>query len=412
MNTEENMTEQEETNKMSHEPHRPHEPHAPMRFLLLLLPLLLACSEGSETPSSQESQEPQDATPIAFTGSLGAAEAVTRATTQPLEAKTHTFTVYGYKNTTYDPATHSFDGLQTVMPAFVVNWQDNSVATTTTNTQGWEYVGQAADQTVKYWDWGATAYRFFATAESHAYDSTKETAEQHAAHTPQWATPSAQEPQTITVTLAADASSDDAITATPYYAHLWFSTGDPVAFPDKLFGRPVLLEFVKPFTRVRFLFKYAYPREGIELEGKSFRPTDSSKKIARKGTVSVIYPLTGTETHERFASVPDAGDAEPIDEFAEDFDPEDDGKTYTETDHGWYMVLPNPDNAETYTLQVKVNGETKIASVPAEYMQWLPGYSYTYIFKITDEGGVEIGGVEYAATPWVDMETDWTVYNW
>ena len=45
-------------------------------------------------------------------------------------------------------------------------------------------------------------------------------------------------------------------------------------------------------------------------------------------------------------------------------------------------------------------------------MQWLPGYSYTYVFKITDEGGVEIGWVEYAMTPWTDIEVSKSVYNW
>ena len=45
-------------------------------------------------------------------------------------------------------------------------------------------------------------------------------------------------------------------------------------------------------------------------------------------------------------------------------------------------------------------------------MKWLPGYSYTYIFKITDAGGVEIGWVDYKVTPWTDMEVSKSVYNW
>ena len=45
-------------------------------------------------------------------------------------------------------------------------------------------------------------------------------------------------------------------------------------------------------------------------------------------------------------------------------------------------------------------------------MSWLPGYSYTYIFKITEEGGVEIGWVETAVTDWTEMNADHTVYNW
>ena len=127
--------------------------------------------------------------------------------------------------------------------------------------------------------------------------------------------------------------------------------------------------------------------------------------------MTVHYPTEGTEIKEWYSVEVDADKSTRLSAFTEDYDPEDDGKVYTETDEGWYMVLPN--NAQgTYTLSVSVNGETKTAVVPANYMQWLPGYSYTYVFKITDEGGVEIGWVEYAMTPWKEMEADWTVYNW
>ena len=63
-------------------------------------------------------------------------------------------------------------------------------------------------------------------------------------------------------------------------------------------------------------------------------------------------------------------------------------------------------------MTVTVNNTGKSAVVPAEYMSWLPGYSYTYIFKITEEGGVAIDLVQTAVTPWTDMQIDHTVYNW
>jgi hypothetical protein len=62
---------------------------------------------------------------------------------------------------------------------------------------------------------------------------------------------------------------------------------------------------------------------------------------------------------------------------------------------------------------VSVNGKVKPCVVPAQYMQWKPGFSYTYIFKITDNGGVEIDMVQAAFTPWVDTVSDeYEVYNW
>ena len=113
----------------------------------------------------------------------------------------------------------------------------------------------------------------------------------------------------------------------------------------------------------------------------------------------------------------DADKSTRLTAFTVDYDPEDDGKNYVMlssgkmTSDGWYIVLPN-NTQRSYTLSVTVNGESKTAVMPEQYMQWLPGYSYTYVFKITDEGGVEIGWVEYAMTPWTDLEADRTTYNW
>jgi hypothetical protein len=63
-------------------------------------------------------------------------------------------------------------------------------------------------------------------------------------------------------------------------------------------------------------------------------------------------------------------------------------------------------------MTVTVNNTTKTAVVPAEYMSWKPGYSYTYIFKITEDGGVEIDLVQAAVTAWTELVNDHTVYNW
>ena len=131
--------------------------------------------------------------------------------------------------------------------------------------------------------------------------------------------------------------------------------------------------------------------------------------LFRSSTVTVNYPLTGTTTQEwlTLASI-----SESISAFTEDYDPEDDTKEYRETDNGWYTVLPNSSQG-SYTLKVVINNDTKTCAVPADFMQWLPGYSYTYIFKINEEGGVEIDLVQSAFTGWTtEVSTSHTVYNW
>ena len=352
---------------------------------------LMGCSSENTEEQGNPTPPPTEVA-ISFSGSESQENAVTRAAGTPLSAAgVSQFHVWGYKNMQNSPT-------QTVFPGYQVDWHENTAATTTTNSSGWEYIQPGLpDQTIKYWDWGAKAYRYFAVTgtPTHTLNGT--------AHE---------------FTFAADASSTEAMNTTPYFTRLWFSTGNQVAYPDKQFGKPVTLEFVKPYTRVRYLFKYAYPREGIKLTEKSFKPTfdvtaeeEAKVKIARKGTVTVHYPTEGTATKEWYTVAVDDDKSTRLDSFTEDYDPDDDGKVYSETNKGWYMVLPR-DTQGSYTLSVRVNGIARTAVVPAEYMQWLPGYSYTYIFKITEEGGVEIGWVEYAVVPWIEMEVSKSVYNW
>ena len=430
-------------------------PRGPMGLIgpmgLMGLMGLMGCSSGSDdvVPTPAPTPAPVEEMAISFNSGLAENEAVTRSignknramsnvtrATTPLHEKgINTFTVWGYKNMSYNEGTGVYGNLQKVMPEYTVNWQENSANTTTSNTNGWEYVAQETgndpEQTIKYWDWNAKAYRFFGVTNwggtppvpPAAYEANKTYGADgnYGADGTYW-TAGAYKTYEITMTADCSGASEEAIAAniaaTPYFTTLWFSTGNVGDYPDKQFGKPVQLEFLKPYARVRFLFKYAYPREGIKLGTKSFKPTTDGDKIARKGTVTVHYPTEGPEIKEWYTMAAQTGTgSEELDEFTVDYDPEDDGKNYVTlssgemTSDGWYIVLPN-NTQGSYTLSVTVNGESKTAVMPKQYMQWLPGYSYTYVFKITDEGGVEIGWVEYAITPWTDLEADRKTYNW
>lgn len=413
-------------------------PMGPMGLMGLIMLLSGCCSHSDDTPEPTPLPSPgpvvETGTPISFSGRESESQEVsngvkgTRAETRaatPLSEKTTTFTVWGYKNMTYDSGTGSYDTdpnkMQEVFPGYTVNWQANSAATTTTNTNGWEYILLAKpDQTIKYWDWSAKAYRYFAvTGLAAAYSAFAVDGTYGASYPTKSFTVAADATPVYDAESKYDAEATAAkLNATPYFTRLWFSTGDIGAYPDKQFGLPVQLEFLKPYARVRFIFKYSYPREGIKLSEKSFKPTTDCDEdltndvgIARKGTVTVIYPLTGTATEQSYSVARDDTDPKLLAAFTEDYDLEDDAKVYTQTDNGWYMVLPTLSQG-SYTLSVKVNNEAKTCSVPAEYMRWLPGYSYTYIFKILEEGGVAIELVQAAVTSWTDMNADRRVYNW
>lgn len=372
--------------------------------LLELIGLLAlnGCSSSSDDGGAPIEPEPVLSTPIAFSASQGE-EAVTRATSLH-DANVSTFKVWGYKNLS--------SGTQTVFPGYTVNWTTGG---STTNSSGWDYIlVDEPEQTIKYWDWSAASYRFFAVtgtntdytdyAESGIYGVSYETV--YFTMTAN-ASPVRDGEGTAEQKIAAN------IAATPYFSKLWYSTGQLPTYSDKQFGKPVQLEFIKPFARVRFLFKYSYAQEGIRLKKNEFKPTDGTK-IARKGSVTVTYPLTGIQTKESYSVTknPSPTEGEELDAFTEEYIPEG-----GPTKEIWYTVLPRTSQG-SYTMSVWMNSDnvlqpaTRTAVVPAEYMTWLPGYSYTYIFKITEQGGVEIDMVQSAVTPWTELANDHEVYNW
>lgn len=360
---------------------------------LISLAGLMGCSgSGTVEPAAAGAA-------IAFSADLPERQAVTRSGT-PLEDElpvgSKTFKVWAYKNTAYEAG--SYTSYQTVMSGYTVGWTENTAYTTTTNTHDWEYILPAQpDQTIKFWDWSAMAYRFFAVAPHDALVTpTMDGSGDNYTVTL---------PADATVEASNDATTEEKIAATPYFSRLWFSTGNAAVYPTRQFGQPVVLEFTKPLARVRFMFIYSYPPESIKLKNKEFKPSDGTTKIACKGTVTVSYPLKGTGTSETFSV--DTGDGSgALTAFTEDYMEEGTKK--------WYTVLPAA-SQDSYTLSVTFNNEPepRTAVVPANYMTWLPGYSYTYVFKITEQGGVEIEMVLAAVTKWGDPYVgEYTVYNW
>jgi len=369
---------------------------------------LIGCSQEAALPD----EVPASAgTAITFLANQGE-ETVTRAT--PLEQTTDRFVVWGYKNDSYDDVAASYTSYQSVMPAYSVRWVASTANTTTSNTHDWEYVGLGTDQTIKYWDWSANAYRFFATTKFNSA-SVPETPADYEALGAYGAYKTSGDDQSFDLTMLADGTTAVRRAATPYYSKLWFSNNSD-GDPDHAYGHTVQMLFMQPFARVRFMFVQSNPDAVIMLTDKHFSPTDGTKVITTKGIYRVSYPLTGTATQESCS----------VERFmvTENDELVQDPQTYitemteeyyeTPSDAGarrWYWVLPHSGQG-SYTMRVKVNGVEKSTVVPAQYTDWLAGYQYTYIFKITDEGGVEIDMVQSAFTDWSRLENERTVYNW
>jgi len=374
--------------------------------------MFVACGGSDDVitpaPPVPDPPQPKAEVAIAFSGSLGEGEseshARTRATTNPLSATHQTFYAWAYKN----PASGN---TETVMQNYTVNWQENSAGSTTTNSRGWEYVNQQESSTVpvqsiKYWDFSAADYRFFGYAGS-GVDATTSTS--------------------VSFSFDVDATTPnlETLTATtPLYSKLWYNTGEAIS--DNI--QPVQLVFLQPYVKVRFLFRQSEPPETIfTLSGITFGPTTPdppavAKTIALTGTFTVTYPLSGVTTTEETWVVaptsPGTADTDYLTAFTEDyyvfsedgFNREDVPATPA-GEKKWYTVLPAKDQG-TYTLTVFVNGEERNVVVPAQYMNWQPGYEYTYVFKITERGTVELEGLQSAFVPWKTDDGDHPIYNW
>jgi hypothetical protein len=264
---------------------------------------------------------------------------------------------------------------QTVMEDYSVWYANQSAGSNTTNTQGWDYILTAyPNQTPKYWDFEAKAYRFFAvTGETTVTKATDGTV--------------------YVASFAADATNPDKC---PFYSKLWFSnnSGD--------YGKPVTLQFMQPFAKVRFLVVLADPNRELDLKNDDFRPTTTGKSIAKKAAVTITYPMKDNGTTEEFAIVENSV-TQTLGSF---------NQRWTETSPIWETVIPAT-NQGSYTYKITVDGEEKSCVVPAQYMDWLPGYSYTYVFKVSGEGGVELATVRTSFTDWNDDgDRELSLYNW
>lgn len=224
---------------------------------------------------------------ISFGGNSGTWQdaPTTRANKETgLETISKTFKVWGYK-TTGGNYTSGFDQSQNVMDGYTVNWTQQTANTTSSNTTDWEYVG-IANQTIKYWDYSATSYRFFAYSIPPAAGNSS--------------VPSFQEPTTTEGSTPNDASfsipftykEDATAVTTPYISDLWLS--DNQNFENRKYGACVKLTFAPIITKVRFRFNYLKDTK-ISITDIVFKNINDEPSPI-KGKIIVSYPITGTGT--------------------------------------------------------------------------------------------------------------------
>lgn len=371
---------------------------------------------------------------ISFGAIMQPASDVTRAEDDPtpLHTKAGTFKAWAFKNLGIVESSNPYDytNPQCVIADYTVRWADGSANTTTTNSSGWEYA-DGNEQTVKYWDTDAKAYKFFGYAPESArvtawlYKPSNDTWEEFEPYDVNWANGFDFTQCRLSAEVdARDEDDNDAKTIVPYLSHLWFSNNATGMIP---YGSTVQLKFIKPLVKVRFMFIYS--NEGGQgettIKDQMFRPIDLHAGIAISGNVLIDYPLTGTNTTELWDTEPKGymKDNNGANKFftqdwyqltaAEVAAAEEAGNTaLINGQEYWYTVMPAK-NQGSYILMANINDADQSAVVPAEYMVWAPGHSYTYIFKITQDGEIKFDGVQVAIRKWNEIpEQRHEVYNW
>ena len=363
---------------------------------------LLSCSHSGQDdpfiPGTSESG-------IAFGGNSGKwQEAGSRAWSQigsragegetGLETLFSSFRVWGYKTKT---DTHQDGGngtavIQKVMDGYLVDWDLKN---------GWEYIGKQntflnTTQTIKYWDYSASSYRFMA----YAYNNeTKEVAASTDANLSK-----------ITFRIPYAFSNDATSTTTPYISELWASNNQSTG--QNKYGDQVKLTFVPLIAKVRFKFKYAEGQEP-QITDISFKDSRWQKDATGKlqwttakeditpieGTIVISYPLSETNTQVlKSWENTKAGLLELTIPYEEENDPIHQTDTYQK----WYY-MPPMDIANykqgSYTITAKVNGNPVSSTVDSKYTQWKAGCQYTYTFKIS-ETNTSISFAEVQVEQW------------
>lgn len=375
---------------------------------------LLSCSHsGQDDPFIPDSSE----SGIAFGGNSGNwQEAGSRAGAQTgsragegetgLETLFSSFRVWGFKTKTdalrdggNGTDGHQEDGngtaaIQKVMEGYLVDWN----ATDKT----WEYIGKQnkflnTTQTIKYWDYSASSYRFMAYAYN---DETKEVTASTDTHLSK-----------TTFSIPYAFSKDATSTTTPYISELWVSNNQSTG--QNKYGEQVKLTFAPLIAKVRFKFKYADGQkpEITEISFKDSRWqkdatgnlqwTANDTKTPIEGTIVISYPLS--ETNTTVSKTWEKNIVGPL-ELTIPYEEENDAIHQTTTYQKWYYMPPMDIAGYTqgsYTITAKVNGNLVSATVGSEYTQWKAGYQYTYTFKIS-ETNTSISFAEVQVEQWKD----------
>lgn len=412
------------------------------KYLIIAASALALAGCSSDDFLGDGSGNGQNSAAIQFGGGTTKTHRATSTGVYKIEnLKANGFWVYGTKHSAAEDKTATND--QAVYINYYLNYTENSANNTQSNTAGWEYVGVDnkkyrnnvtpkvdADQTIKYWDYSAKAYTFYAaTANPADVEVGKVTIKKITADEAGSVYTKGYE-----VTLKDGASWDEL-----YFADrkVISKTMDAEHGKHDVYGGEVNFTFRNALTKVRVAMyetipgysvtidKFYYTEDGgtdqTTAETGKFKADASNTPLETSATgvtYKVVY-YSDTDADGQLVNQPrmlpnetGEGATKTVLELGDGNNLKAGIKlseiittpTYDTKDGKYTLFMPQADNDKTlslkvdYTLtsidgsneEIHVKGATAV--IPAKYLCWRPNYAYTYLFKISDNTNGSTGG--------------------
>lgn len=414
------------------------------KYLIIAASALALAGCSSDDFLGDGSGNGQNSAAIQFGGGTTKTHRATSTGTYKIaDLQRNGFWVYGTKHSADEDKTDAKD--QAVYTNYFLNYIDGTDNTTQSNTAGWEYVGvdnskyranvtpsvdENVAQTIKYWDYSATAYTFYAAT----------------------AKPADVAAGTVTINkIIADAGANGSVYTKGYEVTLKNgATWDELYFADRkvitnkgtkrgehdVYGGEVNFTFRNALTKVRVAMYETIPGYSVTIDRFYYTSAvgadlatpevnmfkaDASNTPLETSETGVTYKVVyydKTEASGQLENQPkmlpnaagEAGATKTVlalgnnlkrgTELSTDIQ----RPTYDTNGGNYTLFMPQADNDKTlslkvdYTLtsldgsneEIHVKGATAV--IPAKYLCWRPNYAYTYLFKISDNTNGSTGG--------------------
>lgn len=410
------------------------------KYLIIAASALALASCSSDDFLGDGSGNGQNSAAIQFGGGTTKTHRATSTGVYKIEnLKTNGFWVYGTKHSAAEDKTATKD--QAVYTNYYLIYKDGTANHTQSNTAGWEYVGVdnsnyrdnvtpnvTQAQTIKYWDYSATAYTFYAaTAKPSDVQEGKVTINKITEDAAGSVYTKGYE-----VTLKDGASWDEL-----YFADRKVISKSTDAEHGKhdVYGGEVNFTFRNALTKVRVAMYEIIPGYSVTIDkfyytkdGEAAQTTGATDKFTADAnntplvtstegvTYKVVY-YDETEASGQLVNQPKMlpnatgkGAKKTVLELGDNLKANKELSTIItkptyDTDGGKYtLFMPQADNNQTLSLKVdytltsldgsgeKIQVKGATAVIPAKYLCWRPNYAYTYLFKISDNTNGSTGG--------------------